>query len=119
MLVDVIDGRTELDNVLKGKMTSVLFQRKGGYYFQPSIHFDNDFSEKCSIMEIMTRDGFGLLYRIASVISLHGCNIEVALISTEGQRAIDVFYLTHKGDKLMPDLERKLEHDLTQTLSQA
>ena len=35
------------------------------------------------------------------------------------QRAIDVFYLTHEGEKLMPDLERKLEHDLTQTLSQA
>ena len=119
MLVDVIDGRSELDNLLKGKMTSVLFQRKGGYYVQPAVHFDNDFSEKCSIMEITTRDAFGLLYRISSVLSLHGCNIEVALISTEGQRAIDVFYLTHKGNKLMPDLERKLEHDLTQTLSHA
>ena len=119
MLVEVIDGRTELDDLLRGKMTSVLYQRKGGYHVQPMVHFDNDFSASCSIMEIMTRDAFGLLYRIANVVSRHGCNIEVAIITTEGQRAIDVFYLTHKGQKLTPDFERKLEHDLTQTLSQA
>ncbi len=119
MLTDVTEGRVELDNLLKGKMTSVLFKTKGGYYVQPAVHFDSEFSQRCSIMEIMTRDSFGLLYRIARVIGLHGCNIEVALISTEGQRAIDVFYLTHQGDKLMPDLERKLQLDLTQTLSQA
>jgi len=119
MLADVIDGRVELDSLLKGKMTSILFLHKGGYSVQPAIHFDNDFSTSASIMEITARDAFGLLYRIANVLSIHGCNIEVALISTEGQRAIDVFYLTHKGEKLTPDLERKLEHDLTQTLAHA
>ncbi|PYS22904.1 MAG: hypothetical protein DMG11_26075 [Acidobacteria bacterium] len=69
-------------------------------------------------MEILTHDAFGLLYRISSVISSHGCNIEVALITTEGHRAIDVFYITREGQKLPPELEEKLQHDLEVVLSQ-
>jgi [protein-PII] uridylyltransferase len=119
MLVEAIDGKIVLDSLLKGKMMSILFQRKGGYSLQPAIHFDNDFSKTATIMEIVAPDQFGLLYRIASVISSHGCNIEVALISTEGKRAIDVFYLTHSGNKVPPDLERKISHELGQMLVQA
>ncbi|HEX4998075.1 MAG TPA: HD domain-containing protein [Terriglobia bacterium] len=119
MLGEAIDGRIELDSLLKGKMMSVLFQRRGGYALQPAIHFDQDFSKTSTIMEIVALDAFGLLYRVASVISSYGCNIEVALISTEGQRAIDVFYLTHGGQKVPPDLERKIAHDLGQMLAQA
>ena len=115
----MINGTVDLNNLLRGKVTSVLFrQRKGGYYVHSAIHFDHDFSSRCTIVEIMTRDSFGLLYRIASVISSHGCNIEVALITTEGHRAIDVFYITHGGKKLSPELEKRLEYDLGQALSE-
>jgi len=119
VLEDVIAGRADLNTLLRGKMTSVLFRhKKGGYYVHSEIHFDHDFSQRCTIVEIMTKDAFGLLYRIASVISSHGCNIEVALITTEGHRAIDVFYITHEGRKLPPELEKRLEYDLGQTLAE-
>ena len=68
-------------------------------------------------MEIATQDAFGLLYQISSVISRHGCNIEVVLIGTEGQRALDVFYLTRDGQKLSAELEQVLQADLLAELS--
>src|SRR5216117_240566 len=70
-----------------------------------------------TIMEIVTQDAFGLLYRMASVISGHGCNIEVALITTEGHRAIDVFYITREGKKLSQDEESQVEADLNRALA--
>ena len=68
-------------------------------------------------MEILTQDAFGLLYKMASVMSSHGCNIEVALITTEGHRAIDVFYLTRDGQKLSAEVEEQLQRDLTGELN--
>jgi [protein-PII] uridylyltransferase len=59
------------------------------------------------------------LYRIGSVISSHDCNIEVALITTEGQRAIDVFYITQRGNKIAADVEALLEQDLMKVLTEA
>lgn len=119
LLNDVIGGKVELNALLERKFKSVLYKQKKGLSVPTAIHFDRDFSKRCTIMEIVTQDAFGLLYRIASVIASHGCNIEVALINTEGHRAIDVFYITRQGRKLLPDLEQQLERGLAAALSQA
>ena len=116
VLNDVIGGRVELNALLERKFKSVVFRQKKGLSVPTAIHFDNDFSKRCTIMEIVTQDAFGLLYRMASVLSAHGCNIEVALITTEGHRAIDVFYITRQGMKLSSDLETILEQDLNAAL---
>src|SRR5205814_3434557 len=114
-LMDVINGNVELNTLLQGKFNSVVYQTKRGR-IGTTIHFDDEFSKRCTILEILAQDAFGLLYKIASVISLHGCNIDVALITTEGQRAIDVFYITRGGEKLPTDLEKQLQQDLVAEL---
>ena len=118
VLNDVIGGKTELNALLERKFKSVLYKQKKGLSVPTATHFDHDFSKRCTIVEIVTQDAFGLLYRIASVIASHGCNIEVALITTEGHRAIDVFYITRQGKKLPPDLEQQLQRDLAAALPQ-
>jgi [protein-PII] uridylyltransferase len=67
-------------------------------------------------MEIITQDHPGLLYEIGSALARLGCNIEVALIDTEGQKAIDVFYLTAQGQKLPIQKQEILREVLQGTL---
>ncbi len=52
------------------------------------------------MLQVIAQDRPGLLYRMCSQISKQDCNIEIALIETEGQMAIDVLYLTSGGAKL-------------------
>jgi [protein-PII] uridylyltransferase len=119
VLKDVIDGKTDLSKLLQGKMTSILFRQKRKAIIPSRIHFDDDFSDRCTILEIVTQDAFGLLYRIGTVLSSHDCNIEVALITTEGHRAIDVFYVTRGGTKLTQEIEATIEADLLQALPES
>ena len=112
ILNEVIDGKVQLNALLERKYKSVVFKKKRGLTVPTSIHFERNFSKRCTIMEIVAPDAFGLLYRIASVISAHDCNIEVALIATEGHRAIDVFYITSQGRKLSNETEKAVKRDL-------
>ena len=58
----------------------------------------------------------GLLHRIGSCLSHEQCNIEIALIDTEGQMAIDTFYLTSGGKKLTVEHQKKVEKALIDEL---
>jgi [protein-PII] uridylyltransferase len=118
VLTDVIRGDVELNALLDRKFKSVVFKQKKGLAVPTAIHFDDEFSKRCTIMEIVAQDAFGLLYRVASVIASQGCNIEVALITTEGHRALDVFYITRQGKKVEPDLEDQLKSGITTALAQ-
>src|SRR5215475_4504882 len=117
LLNDVIVEKVELNSLLERKFKSVVFRQKKGLAVPTAIHFDDEFSKRCTIMEIVAQDAFGLLYRIASVIASHGCNIEVALITTEGHRALDVFYITKQGKKLEADVEEQLKGGISTALA--
>jgi [protein-PII] uridylyltransferase len=114
-LANVVNGKAALEPLLKGR-ESASRARTPKIAVETRINFDDSSSAHSTLLEIVTQDHPGLLYDIGSALARLGCNIEVALIDTEGQKAIDVFYLTAQGKKLMAQKQELLREVLQGTL---
>jgi [protein-PII] uridylyltransferase len=114
-VTDVLLGQADLDRMLRDRQRS----EKGAIAkvkVETKVEFDDSSSSTSTLLQVITQDRPRLLHRIASCLSDQECNIEIALIDTEGQMAIDTFYLTSAGAKLKEEHCRKVEKALGEEL---
>jgi [protein-PII] uridylyltransferase len=79
---------------------------------QTTVEFDGAASSHSTLLQVIAQDIPGLLRAISATVSQLGYNVEVALVDTEGERAIDVFYLTSEGRRLTIEQEQQLREGL-------
>ena len=111
---DVLEGRVTLESLLRGRRkTDAKAQKR---VVPLNVTFNDEASAHSTLLEIVAQDRPGLLYLISSEIAKQGCNIEIALIDTEGHTAIDVFYLTASSEKLSAEKHETLRGALVEAL---
>ncbi|MFN3615980.1 MAG: [protein-PII] uridylyltransferase, partial [Rubrimonas sp.] len=68
-------------------------KRERAFEAPTRITFDNDASDIYTVIEVDTRDRFGLLYDLTGALAQANINIFSAVIATYGEQAVDVFYV--------------------------
>jgi [protein-PII] uridylyltransferase len=103
---DVVEGRVSAEAMLSGRRRG---RRKGPrVVVETAVEFDDGASATSTLMQVVAQDVPGLLRTISVTLSGMRFNVEVALVDTEGETAIDVFYLTQNGNRLTAAQKREL-----------
>jgi [protein-PII] uridylyltransferase len=111
----VLVGKADLDKMLRDRQRGEK-HAKVKVVVETRIDFDDQCSSTTTLLQVIAQDRPRLLHRISSCLSQLKCNIEIALIDTEGQMAIDAFYLTSAGKKLTGEHRKRVERALLEEL---
>ncbi len=111
----VLAGEADLERMLRERQRGEKNARVK-VIVETRIDFDDQCSSTSTLLQVIAQDRPRLLHRVSSCLSRQHCNIEIALIDTEGQMAIDTFYLTSKGKKLTPEAQEKIQKALLDEL---
>jgi [protein-PII] uridylyltransferase len=91
-----------IEQVLSGKerLPVLLARRKAAargvkaFTVEPEVIINNAISERLTVIEVSCRDRPGLLYELTSALSDLSLDIASAHVTTFGEKAVDVFYVT-------------------------
>jgi [protein-PII] uridylyltransferase len=111
---DAVSGVVPIDTLLQGRRRG---RRKPPMMkVEPRVDFDDVASAHSTLVQVVAQDTPGLLRALSLTLAELACNIDVALVDTEGETAIDVFYVTRHGAKLNAAEESSLRVALLQAI---
>jgi [protein-PII] uridylyltransferase len=111
---DLIAGRASVEKMLSGRRRAKRAAPR--LVVETKIDFDDEASSSSTLLQVVAQDVPGLLRAISATLSELGYNVEVALIDTEGETAIDVFYLTSDGQQLEETQKKELRQALAEAI---
>jgi [protein-PII] uridylyltransferase len=107
---DVMAGKLAVEKLLAGRRRG---RRKlPKVVVEARVDYDDDVSSHSTLLQVVAQDIPGLLRAISLALAECGCNIDVALVDTEGETAIDVFYIARDGAKLDAAEQKELKQAL-------
>ncbi|MFT3732809.1 MAG: [protein-PII] uridylyltransferase [Hyphomicrobium sp.] len=91
-----------IERLLNGKeqLAALIRKRRIGtrgldaFTVEPEIVINNALSDRLTVLEVAGRDRPGLLYELTSALSDLSLDISSAHVTTFGEKAVDVFYVT-------------------------
>ena len=104
-----------IDTVLNGdaRLAALMAKRKPperrivAFQVEPQVVINNALSDQFTVIEATGRDRPGLLYDLTSTLSDLSLDITSAHITTYGEKAVDVFYVTDlTGKKIVSDVRQ-------------
>jgi len=93
-------------------------KRTSAFRVSARAHFDNEASTTATVIEVEALDRPGLLYDVTRALFESGLSISSAIVSTYGERAMDVFYVRDGfGHKIIhPERLKSVEDRLLRAL---
>ena len=76
-------------------------RREAAFAVTPYVHLDTGAADNALVIEASGRDRPGLLHDLARALADLGLSLQAARIDGYGERAVDSFYVTEKGEKLL------------------
>jgi [protein-PII] uridylyltransferase len=94
-------------------------KRATAFKVRPRVRFDNEASTTATVLEVEGLDRPGLLSEVTRALFESGLSISSAIVSTYGERAMDVFYVRDGyGHKIVhPQRLKSVEERLVRALS--
>ena len=104
-----------IERLLRGevRLKSLMHQRRNperrvaAFTVPPEVTFNNTLSDRFTVVEVAGIDRPGLLYELTDALSDLSLDIWSAHITTYGEKAVDVFYLTDLTGKKIESEDRK------------
>jgi [protein-PII] uridylyltransferase len=98
----------------RGETRRLLRRQLKAFSTPTDVRFSEDPRNRRTVLDVITADRPGLLARIGWTLADHGVRLQNAKISTFGERAEDVFFVTDSANRPLPqarlaDLREALE----------
>lgn len=116
-IIKSLKGEIRLPDVIASRAAQA--KTSDAFAVTPSVTIDNTLSAKNTVIEVTGLDRPGLLYELTTAIGKLNLNIASARITTYGEKAVDVFYVTDlTGSKVdQPSRKEAISQQLIDVLA--